>query len=230
MTARRRIFLMRHGSVTYFDDRGRPYPADNVPLNREGQAQARAAGLSFAAQQLRFDRVITSGLPRTIETATLVLTETGQHITPEIWPDLSEIRGGRLADIDDADLHAAFIATQAGVVDESQRFLGGESLGELMDRVQPALARLLADPDWDTVLMVLHEGVNRAILSFALTGQRLFLGGLAQSAGCINALDVGERDWLVRFVNFAPLGPLQHDVRGTTMEQLYEQYRRSRGK
>jgi hypothetical protein len=57
------------------------------------------------------------------------------------------------------------------------------------------------------VLLVLHGGVNCAILSLALTGQRLFLGGLAQTAGCINALDVGERttsDWVVRFVNHSP--------------------------
>ncbi len=76
---------------------------------------------------------------------------------------------------------------------EDKRFLNGESIGELMDRVHPALARLRAEDNWDTVLLVLHGGVNRAILSHALTGQRLFLGNLAQTAGCINALDVGDR-------------------------------------
>jgi probable phosphoglycerate mutase len=49
----------------------------------------------------------------------------------------------------------------------------------------------------------MHGGVNRAILSYALTGQRLFLGNLAQTGGCINALDVGEapNDWVVRLMN-----------------------------
>jgi hypothetical protein len=80
------------------------------------------------------------------------------------------------------------------------------------------------------VLLVLHGGVNCAILSLALTGQRLFLGGLAQAAGCINALDVGEdeRDWVVRFVNHSPPSPLQPAARSTTMEQLFAQYRKSR--
>ena len=94
----------------------------------------------------------------------------------------------------------------------------------------PALARLRAEDDWDTVLLVLHGGVNRAILSLALTGQRLYLGNLAQTAGCINALDVGEAaaDWVVRFVNHAPPTVLQDDTRKTTMEVLYEQYRKFR--
>jgi broad specificity phosphatase PhoE len=116
------------------------------------------------------------------------------------------------------------------VVDPGQRFLGGESVGELMDRVHPAIERLRADPNWSTVLLVLHGGVNCAILSLALTGRRLFLGGLAQEAGCINALDVGDdaADWVVRFVNHVPPSPLQPGARSTTMERLFEQYRKSR--
>jgi probable phosphoglycerate mutase len=108
--------------------------------------------------------------------------------------------------------------------------MGGESVGELMDRVHPAIARLRADPDWDTVLLVLHGGVNCAILSLALTGQRIFLGGLEQMSGCINALDVGaaDRDWVVRFVNYSPPSPLHGQSRSTTMEALFDQYKKSR--
>jgi probable phosphoglycerate mutase len=228
--SRRRIFLMRHGSVTYFDGAGKPYLPETVPLNEDGRAQADAAGHAFAAAGVRFDRVIVSGLPRTVETAARVLGVTGQAIVPEVWPELEEIRGGRLSAIPLDDLKNAFTGAFEGLVPAGQRFLGGESVGELMDRVHPALARLRADPSWDTVLLVLHGGVNCAILSFALTGQRLFLGGLAQAPGCINALDVGEieADWVVRCVNHSPPDPLQPAARATTMELLFEQYRKSR--
>lgn len=228
--ARRRIFLMRHGSVTYFDIAGKPLVPETVALNEQGRVQASAAGAAFAAQQVRFDRVIVSGLARTVETARLVLLETGQDIAIDTWPELKEIRGASLAAIADADLRDAFIGVFEGMPGLDQRFLGGESVGELMDRVHPAIARLRADPDWDTVLLVLHGGVNCAILSLALTGQRLFLGALAQTAGCINALDVGaaEADWVVRFVNYTPPAPLQGQSRSTMMEVLLEQYRKSR--
>jgi probable phosphoglycerate mutase len=227
---RRRIYLMRHGSVTYFDDAGRPFLPEGVALNAPGRAQADAAGQAFRAAGVRFDRVLVSGLPRTVETARRVLAASGQVLEPEAWPDLHEIRGGRLSAIPTAELRRAFTGAFEGLVDEGQRFLGGESVGDMLDRVHPAIARLRAQDDWETVLLVLHGGVNCAILSLALTGQRLFLGGLAQAAGCINALDVGQdpRDWVVRFVNYVPPGPLQPEARSTTMEQLYAQYRKGR--
>lgn len=229
--SRRRIYLMRHGSVTYFDAAGKPYLPESVPLNEQGRAQATAGGKIFAQHDIRFDRVIVSGLPRTVETADCVLAETGQEIELEEWPELAEIRGGKLAGIADADLKEAFTGAFEGVAPEHKRFLGGESIGELMDRVHPCIRRLRMDQTWDTVLLVLHGGVNRAILSYALTGQRMFLGNLAQTAGCINALDVGDSDadWVVRLVNFSPPSLLQGESRSTTMETLLEQYKKSRG-
>ncbi len=232
MTAplRRRIYLMRHGNVTYFDDTGKPYFPDDVPLNAEGRAQALAAGRVFSQENLHFDRVIVSGLPRTIETAECVLTQTGQQAALEHWADLREIQGGELTALRDDELKNAFLGAFDGIVPEATCFLGGETIGALLDRVHPCLARLRADPDWDTVLLVLHGGVNRAILSYILTGQRLFLGHLGQAAGCINVLDVGvhEADWVARILNYTPLDPLQADSRATMMEVYYEQYRKFR--
>ena len=227
---RRRIFLMRHGSVTYFDESGKPFLPESVPLNETGRMQSAAAGVTFAQLGLTFDRVITSGLPRTVETATRVLAETKQAIEIEVWPELEEIRGGRLSAIPDETLRDAFVGAFEGMVAEHRRFLGGESIGELLDRVLPALDRLRADATWETVLLVLHGGVNRAIVSHALTGQRYFLGNLSQAPGCINALDVGtvREDWVVRMTNYAPSDLLQPNERETTMEVLYAQYLRFR--
>ncbi|MEW6345069.1 MAG: histidine phosphatase family protein [Paraburkholderia sp.] len=224
---RRRIYLMRHGDVTYFDATGRAIDPETVPLNAHGRDQASAAGHAFAAHQIRFDRVIVSGLPRTVETAQRVLAETHQHIDLDVEPAWQEIRGGRLNDIPAADIEAAFLSVFDGVVPESTRFLGGETIGELFDRVLPALATLREDTSWDTVLLVLHGGVNRALLSHAITaGGRTFFGHLSQATGCINALDVGEapHDWVLRTLNYAPPSPLHRDVRNTTMEMLYAQF------
>jgi broad specificity phosphatase PhoE len=224
---RRRIFLMRHGDVTYFDDSGRAIDPETVPLNENGREQASAAGREFAAQQITFDRVIVSGLPRTIETAQRVLAETAQQIELEIEPAWEEIRGGKLGNIPLHDMEAAFLGVFDGIVPESTRFLDGETIGELFDRVLPALAALREDTSWDTVLLVLHGGVNRAILSHAITaGGRTFFGHLAQATGCINALDVGAapRDWVLRTINFSPPSPLHRGVRNTTMEMLYAQF------
>jgi broad specificity phosphatase PhoE len=229
MPKRRRIFLMRHGDVTYFDASGRAIEPETVPLNANGREQASAAGREFAAHAVRFDRVIVSGLPRTVETAQRVLAETGQQIEIEIWPEWQEIRGGRLAGLPPDEVESAFLRVFDGIVPEDTHFLGGETIGELLDRVLPPVAQLRDDPSWDTALLVLHGGVNRALLSHAITaGGRAFFGHLAQATGCINALDVGAepRDWVIRTLNYAPPSPLFKDVRNTTMELLYAQYLR----
>jgi probable phosphoglycerate mutase len=228
---RRRIYLMRHGDVTYFDASGQTIDPDRVPLNENGRAQADAAGRAFADQSVRFDRVIVSGLPRTVETAQRVLAQMSQAIDIEIEPAWEEIRGGKPGSIPPADLEAAFLGAFDGIVPEEMRFLGGETIGELFDRVLPALGALREDASWDVALLVLHGGVNRAILSHAITaGGRTFFGHLAQATGCINALDVGAapRDWVLRLINHSPPSPLHRDVRNTTMEMLYAQFIQSR--
>ena len=221
MTAvRRRVYLMRHGDVAYFDADGRPVPPDDVPLTETGRAQARAAAAALAGETL--DRVVTSGLRRTVETAALV----APGIDVETVPELRELRGGRLDDLPENDLEDAFVGFFDGAAPESRRFLGGESVGELLDRVTPAFDALVADRTWNTLLLVLHGGVNRAIISRALTGQRLFLGGFEQAPGCVNVLDLGTGGWILRAVNVAPSDPVHRAGRETTMELLWAQYRR----
>src|SRR5437588_4470604 len=94
---RRRVYLMRHGDVAYFDESGRPLPPDEVGLTEAGINQAIAAGAALEA--VRFDRVITSGLPRAVETAQLALKHMGQTAETEAWSELRELRGGKLREI-----------------------------------------------------------------------------------------------------------------------------------
>jgi len=215
--SRRRIYLLRHAQVAYFED-GRPLRPDLVPLTEDGREQARAAAELLAG--IDFDRVITSGLPRTLETARIVAPA---H-EPESWPELREIESGRLGEIPEDELEAAFVEAWRDVVPEETQFLGGETIASLLDRVLPAVDRLLADPEWDVVLAVLHGGVNRAILSYALTGGRAFLGNFEQSPGCVNVLDVGD-DWVVRAVNHAPTDPAHLHGRLRTLEELWQEFR-----
>jgi probable phosphoglycerate mutase len=232
MIERRRLLLMRHGAVDYFDAQGRPYPPDDVPLTAQGVAQARAIGAALAAGGVGIDRALTSGLVRTRQTAQHVLDAARLAPPLEHWPDLQEIRGGRLSEIRDDELRDSFIAAFEGPVPREKRFLGGETIGELIDRVLPAVQRLLADASWDTALLVAHGGVNRAVLSWFLTGRHEFLGGLAQDAGCLNVVDVGATPAtsVVRVVNFCPLDTLRMETRLSTMEELLHKYLKLRGR
>jgi len=214
---RRRIYLMRHAQVAYFED-GRPLRPETVPLTERGREQARAAAELLAG--IQFDRVITSGLLRTLETARIVAPD----LDAESWSELREIESGRLEDVPEDELERTFVEAWHDVVPEDAPFLGGETIGSLLDRVIPATERLLADPEWDIVLAVLHGGVNRAILSYALTGGRAMLGNLEQAPACINVLDVGD-DWVVRAVNTTPWDLVHVGNRLRTMEELWREFR-----
>jgi probable phosphoglycerate mutase len=207
---------MRHAEVSYVDETGRPVGPEAVPLTPRGREQAEAARAALAGVEL--DLVLASDLPRTLETAEVVAP--GREI--ERWPELAEWRGGQLDAIAPEELERQFVGALR-ITDESERFLGGESLGEALDRVHPALERLVAR-EWETALAVLHGGVNRIIISFALSGDRTFFGAFEQAPACLNVLDLGDDGWIVRTVNYIPYDPL-HPARETTMEGYWEQLR-----
>ena len=213
---RRRVYLMRHAEVSYVDEAGRPVSPEHVPLTPRGHEQAEAAREALTG--IEHDLVVASDLPRTAETAAIVAP--GHEV--ERWPELAEWRGGRLDAIPPEELEQVFVGALR-VTDESSRFLGGESLGEALDRVHPALDRLVAR-EWETALAVLHGGVNRIVISYALSGDRTYFGTFEQAPACINVLDLGDDGWIVRTVNYIPYDPL-HPARETTMEHLWAQFR-----
>jgi broad specificity phosphatase PhoE len=219
-SARRRLYLMRHAQVRYFQG----VNPREVQLTEVGRAQAQAAAAALIG--IQFDRVITSGLPRTLETARIVVP----RLPPERNPALREIESGDIRGLDPDVVQEMMTAAFRGIVPLDTKFLGGETVGELLDRVLPELDALLADTGWDVVLLILHGAVNRAILSRAATGERIFLGGFEQSPGCINVLDVdAEGEFIVRAVNHTPYDPAHVSApRLTTMEQLWQEYLDSR--
>ena len=176
---------MRHGAVAYFDDDGRPVPEDDVPLTAEGREQAEATRELLDGVEL--DRVIASGLPRTTETAALVAPgHEVEHVARAAGAEgrRSSPRSRRTSSRRrSCTRSAASSRTRSG--SSAARPSASSSTASF-----PRVERLVADDGWDTALVVAHGAVNRAILSYALTGERMFLGRFEQAPGCLNVLDV----------------------------------------
>ncbi|HEX7373677.1 MAG TPA: histidine phosphatase family protein [Steroidobacteraceae bacterium] len=175
---RRRIYLVRHGEANYVgaDGKALPWP-DAAGLSDRGRDQARAAAAWFCAMGVtRFDKVVTSDLPRATQTAEVLLATMG----------LSAVRPDASAALRELD---------------PQR----ESARAARTRILPVLERLRAE-SWDTALIVAHTLVDEVILSEALTGSNVLYGRLEQGNGCINILDLGPgpQEWVVRAVNVCP--------------------------
>src|SRR5437899_566683 len=140
-TARRRIYLLRHGDVSYFDEQGKPFRPATVPLNQEGRQQAEAVGRVLA--EVPLDRALASDLLRSTETAKIVIA--GRPLPLETCPEFREIEPGRLADIPADAVEQAFLRAFSGGINRDTRFLAGETFGSLVDRVLGSFRILLAD-------------------------------------------------------------------------------------
>ncbi len=215
---------MRHGSVDYFDPEGRPLHPAGVSLNAEGRRQAEAAGRLLADVPL--DRVITSGLPRSVETARLVLGP--RSLSLEVRPELREIETGKLANLghpSSREAERAFVGALHPELRPDERFLSGETFESLHRRAWPCFQHLLQEAGWQQMLIVAHGVVNLMLLSWILGAEWRGLGTLEQENGCLNILDVEPTGrCLVQAVNVTPLDPLKVGTHLTTMERLYLQY------
>lgn len=234
-TGRRRIYLLRHGHVDYFSREVREAGhTSQVPLTALGREQALASGVGLA--HVRFDVALSSGLPRTRETAEIVLAanEAAGHLTLGVDADLVEIVGGRVERMKSREEYAARMAFEfdrAALPGASM--MGGDVFAEVQARYVGAIKRLLASPGWHTALVVAHEGTNRLILSW-MTGNGLSgVQAFEQDLACINVLDfdmVPREDGsvgseiaraLIKAVNLTPYNYSKHGMNLTSIEAIF---------
>lgn len=221
---RRRVYLLRHAEAAYLREDGTPVEDTRLAgLTANGRAQARRHAELLA--DVEFDRAICSGLPRTVETATLVLNARPSPVL-ETLPALAEIQGGdRHQPIDDLEAWLAHVANPwADAAHPDARFLGGERFADFEARVVPAFRQLIADTQWRQVLIVAHGGVNRLILNHVMNLPWQGTVSVEQDACCINIIDVdrqvaGPPRYLVRGVNITGYNLSKSGIRLTDMEQ-----------
>src|SRR5258706_7918993 len=146
---RRRVYLMRHAEAAYLDVDGRiARDPRAVPLTAHGRREAAAMGALLAPAH--FDRAVCSGLPRTVETAEIVLAD--KRLPLERVPELEEVRGGpRGPGIAVSARDVAYSIWEAERPDG--RVLGGAGYAELHKRGTGAPERSVAPPARRRVLL-----------------------------------------------------------------------------
>jgi phosphoserine phosphatase len=194
-----KIILTRHGHVEGIKPerfRGR----EPLPLTKRGEAEAAALAQRIAARW-RPSHVYTSPMGRCIATAAAITRATG--IAAKTCDDLNDLDYGdwqfktfAQAKAQDPALFAAWFATPQRV-----RFPNGESLQDLAARVAAALRIVLVCHPDQTVVLVGHDSVNRALLLEVLELPLAAYWRLAQEPCCINEIDVSAAGVRVRCVN-----------------------------
>lgn len=206
------LLLMRHGQIVQNSGSRRFVGCRDLPLDAEGQAQAKAAGNALARMGrtgLPLRRIYCSDLSRSADTARLAAAafDPRPEITP--LPALREIRLGQWEGLNAEEVRERFPGQleRRGEDMADCRPAGGESFADLLARVLPAvedIARRAAAAEDRLVLVVAHAGVNRALLCQALGLPLQHVLRLPQDYACLNLLVWREGALAVRAVNIAP--------------------------
>jgi len=227
-TGRRRIYLMRHGHVDYFA----PEITDPrlVPLTDEGRRQADAARAALAG--VDFDLAVHSGLPRTRETAAIVLD--GRGMTAIAEEGFEELKSGWVVAESREELAAMLAFSFDDAAEPGASFLPeGETFADAEARIVRGVEGLIAGRDWRRALIVAHEGVNRILLGWACGGGLATIGAFEQDLCCINVfdLDIAPREdgaglaierAIIKAVNVTPYDYLKDGLPRTSLEHLFE--------
>ena len=188
-----RILLARHGETQWNVEGRHQGQTCDIPLSPAGRAQAEALGRRLRDQPIA--RAVTSPLLRARETAERALGDRAGLLTLD--PRLVEISHGtwegRLASeiqAEQPDLRRAWRETPHQVT-----LPGGESFQDVTDRAWPALQDACQGlGEEDVLLVVTHDGVNRALLARILGLDLSRVWAFRQAATCLNLLEGNDLD------------------------------------
>ncbi len=163
-----RLYLLRHGATDFNCAvpprlQGRRF---DLPLSAEGLREARAAAARLAAEPLA--AVYSSPLLRARQTAETIAAP--HHLAVGIVDELIEIdvgqwEGRSWEEIAQTDAAAYGLFTADAAI---HPYLGGENMTMVLDRVLPAMERLLAENLGRVIVVVAHNVVNRVWLAHLL--------------------------------------------------------------
>ncbi len=180
------LFLARHGA-TEANERVPNILQGNaidLPLSRDGERQARDVAAFLHRFPIR--QVYSSGMLRARQTAAIIGRELS--IAPSVVPELHECDVGVWEGLDWQTIRERYPDEHRRFVDNPAEnpYLGGESYGDVLRRVEPALTRLLEAHAGECIAIVAHNVVNRVYLANLAGIELRRAPKIAQANGGVN--------------------------------------------
>jgi broad specificity phosphatase PhoE len=156
-----RILLIRHGNTDLVTRNlcGR-LPA--IPLNTEGRQQSQTLGQSLVLEACKLNAVYSSPLQRAAETAAAVAEAQGVSVGTD--ERLTEMEFGDWTGLTFQDLERREEWHHYNRSRSLSAAPGGESLLQVQARAWESLSEIVARHDGETVAVVTHADVIRALL------------------------------------------------------------------
>lgn len=158
------LFLVRNADTDFTRDR-RVAGRREIGLSAEGRAQAKALGERLAG--IEMTEILSSPLPRAVETAELVAAPV--HLGVVRDPRLVDFAAGQWEGRTHAEVGASAEYQRFLVNPVEERIPDGERLIEVRDRIVAAVSQALADNELGAnILLVSHAGPLRVLLAHYL--------------------------------------------------------------
>jgi 2,3-bisphosphoglycerate-dependent phosphoglycerate mutase len=187
----KRILLIRHGQ-TDWNMEGRWQGTMDIPLNAEGQMQARVLADHLAERPIT--AVYSSDLQRAYQTALALAERKGLMVQKDAR--LRELNLGAFQGLTHAEISARYPAEMTAMREDYMGFIvpGGESRRAMQGRAIEALNEIVAcEPDGE-VAVVTHGGTIRVIL-LKLLGDDPQVGRLPIGNTSITLLETDGEHW-----------------------------------
>lgn len=204
-----RILLARHGETTWNLEGRHQGQGFDIPLSETGKVQAEAMAARLRGEPI--DRAVASPLLRVRQTAEIALGERASMLTFD--PGLMEISHGEWEGRLASEIRETHPHLQEAWRERPHltRLPKGESFPEVQDRAWAALLRASEGlGEEEVLLLVSHDGVNRALLCRVLGLPLSRVWSFRQAPTGLNLLEGPEPDRLVllRLNDATHLNPL----------------------
>ncbi len=188
-----RIILVRHGE-TDWNMQGRFQGQIDIPLNKNGKAQANAAG-SFLRKEI-INKAYSSSLSRPLETANLILRKnTNSDIKVKQEKGLIEIGHG----LWEGKLESEIAKSWPSLLKDwkehpaSVQMPEGETIKEVAVRSLKCWKNICQELKEDeTALVVAHDAVNKTILCHLLGLSPADIWMIKQGNGAVTVIDISK--------------------------------------
>ena len=179
---RKRLYLFRHGEVDYMSSGKVVDDPDQVNLTENGRQQA--VNIDENTKEFTIERIVCSGLPRTIQTGEHVAKRRGIKI--ESFPSLKEYQW-------DPKLLMETDITKFGYLFEDSKakeMIGGtEDADEFYKRVIGTLEKIIKE-EFSQIAAFLHGAVNAAIMCWVNDVDISLASKYDQDHAALNIIDI----------------------------------------
>lgn len=183
-----RLLLVRHGE-TEWNRQGRFQGQIDVPLNDNGRVQAGQAAEFLKSVQI--DSAVSSSMARPKETAEIIL-KYHPEIELKLRDDLREISHGLWEGKFESEIEAGYpgLLHQWQSQPETVQMPEGENLQQVWDRaVEGWNAIVQSAQPGETILVVAHDAINKAILCYVAGLTPAAFWNFKQGNGAVSVID-----------------------------------------